>query len=417
LRAELTLGVAVGFLGVFSRSVAAAAPPEHSHKVEEDRGSMAFRERIEREKSGIETNGWWGQPMDPKVFWRDKVVWLDAVAIDAARQRGRRMPPPAFDDSAMSLESYSSLIIDGAEGARERLYAHECRFWVKWTALLPRPPGDIEARQERAAADYFWLHSSQYAGLAKEDSLLASPEVAVRDRLSAIQLSALDEGFPVEAFEPDALYGVYVPKKRQEYAKRVAQGLEDGKTVSSEFGRMCGVSSDVIVHEVTDEEDGQSSAWKIRYLRRLLRTNTDESYLLAYCKAWKLPYGTLKAKVRAEERDQAPEDLSEPAVIRDRGKLVRARQEARVLQFLTDGEESAARILANRYWLDIEELQERAQVTKNAILRSRENQVQDPEELTKWRKKRLRKMIAHGDEEEAQTKAKEWGMSLADVEE
>lgn len=129
MRAELTLGVAVGFLGVFSRSVAAAAPPEHSHKVEEDRGSMAFRERIEREKSGIETNGWWGQPMDPKVFWRDKVVWLDAVAIDAARQRGRRMPPPAFDDSAMSLESYSSLIIDGAEGARERLYAHECRFW------------------------------------------------------------------------------------------------------------------------------------------------------------------------------------------------------------------------------------------------------------------------------------------------
>lgn len=33
--------------------------------------------------------GWWGKPLDPKEFWKGRVIWLDASASMAAQRHGR----------------------------------------------------------------------------------------------------------------------------------------------------------------------------------------------------------------------------------------------------------------------------------------------------------------------------------------
>jgi len=37
---------------------------------------------------------WWGRPLDPKEFWKNRVVWLDGEATFAANSHGRGYPPP-----------------------------------------------------------------------------------------------------------------------------------------------------------------------------------------------------------------------------------------------------------------------------------------------------------------------------------
>src|SRR5438874_3801368 len=36
---------------------------------------------------------WWGKPIDPKEFWKNRVIWNDVSALDAAERRGRGYPP------------------------------------------------------------------------------------------------------------------------------------------------------------------------------------------------------------------------------------------------------------------------------------------------------------------------------------
>ena len=35
-----------------------------------------------------EDTSWWGRRLDPEVFWKDKVIWLDGTAVGEARRRG-----------------------------------------------------------------------------------------------------------------------------------------------------------------------------------------------------------------------------------------------------------------------------------------------------------------------------------------
>jgi len=396
-------------------SVAAGAVQPGSARFRQtDRGALDFRQYRDRERKGVETNAWWGKPVAPLDFWAGKPIWIDDVAIRAARERGRRMPPPAFDDPSMSLEEYSQLIDVQSQESLDAVYEHERRFWAKWGSLLPRPPSDISTFQQEVAEECFWSKSAKYRQLCDKSTALRNEDF--EHRLSRVQLKALEAGIPHEAVEHEALRWIYMLSKRKEYHRRVEMGLEDGNTVSSEFAETLGIDAKLVLQPVTADDLRDANAWKSRYVNRLLREEVDQSYVSAYCRAWGLPLGKLKADAHAEVRGLEREELDKPAVVKNRMPSIRTKHEAKVLRFLSDGQANAARLLAKRYWLDFQELEQKASSIKETTQVQKKNQTQDPEQLLRWRKKRLQKMIAHGDREEAQVKADQWGIPLNEIE-
>ena len=52
---------------------------------------------------------WWGKPLDPKEFWRGKVVWLDEAAKSAVPVRGRTWLPIPYDEATLA-RPYPALV-------------------------------------------------------------------------------------------------------------------------------------------------------------------------------------------------------------------------------------------------------------------------------------------------------------------
>ncbi len=65
----------------------------------------------------VEQTSWWGNPLDPKTFWKDKTVWLDLKARLAAHKLGRLYPPIPFGETNFS--SYSEKDIADRTGGSE----------------------------------------------------------------------------------------------------------------------------------------------------------------------------------------------------------------------------------------------------------------------------------------------------------
>ena len=339
----------------------ARADPSRQTEVRQlDRGALDFRERLDRERQGVETNAWWGKPMAPLEFWEGKTVWLDETAILAAKARGRRLPPPAFDDPSMSLAHYSRLIEDASKESSDAAYQHERRFWTKWVPLLHRPPSDILAFQEGAAEECFRAESSKFRALLERRAALAADE-DLQGRLHRVQRRALDVGIPHESVDAVALRWAYILAKRKEYSDRVEVGMEDGRSVSPQFAAALGVAPEAVVRPLADHDLQEANTWKARYVARLARDGADSSYIAAYCRAWNLDMEAVL--LAARQRDESPEtvELNMPECLRKRTANMKARHETKVLGYLQAGEEGAARILAKRYCLDRDLLTTKAQ--------------------------------------------------------
>jgi hypothetical protein len=95
-------------------------------------------------------------------------------------------------------------------------------------------------------------------------------------------------GCPPEAITDDALYWTYVEQQREVYNTQIAPLVGRNPYVVSNYLAKLYVASEVVTNTLTPEQLKAANAWKVAYLQRLQRENTDDSYINAYLKAWNL---------------------------------------------------------------------------------------------------------------------------------
>lgn len=236
-----------------------------------------------------ESTSWWGKRLDPKTFWRDRVIWYDRTAEFEARRRGRGYPPIPSDDSSVAGRSDNDKRPQGVsvEGPTIRfVYSEkESAFWDKFIKTHPHPPEDLDKWiGDRAAA---WLDKK---GILLTDPIYAkrmqwTPEDLRRDLDSDVE-NAKVFGYPKEAVSPGAYYWTHVMAKRAEYQELVSDGASTLR-LDAFFDRVY-VDRKLITGTSSAEDIRAANAWKVAYLRRLRQEKTDESYINAYLHAWRL---------------------------------------------------------------------------------------------------------------------------------
>lgn len=385
-----------------------------------DPGAVGWNEPLGKPRGGFETNTWWGKPMNPAEFWKGKTVWLDTQCLTALRQRGRTSPPPAFDDVFLSLSNYCVWVADGSPKALTNICDAEYNWWNRWVGLLPRTPADIAWWHAHQAEEYMSRNPPQ-GGAAEEDrpSRLKRATEELTKWLDGSAEDALREGWPIEALDDQALYWAYVRAKRIAYAEEcaIAKRIDDEERKLAFLGRFrerLSVDFDVVGRPVTEAEDKLADEWKRRYIKRLVREETDRTYIESYCKTWGLNAELLIVEASQEAKTRSLEDLM-PKYLKERSPARLKEHEQLVVPLLARGDVKVARILATRYWLDWGKLTELAEQAKREAEKLRERQAAlTPEEITAWRKKRLKRILMI-DEKEAEAKAKEWGIDLEEI--
>lgn len=101
--------------------------------------------------------------------------------------------------------------------------------------------------------------------------------------------------YPEEAFSEDVLFWTYVVNEKQAYQKLLDAGDAADSPSVRDFLHHLRVATNYVMDPVPDEKVQSVNAWKIAYLQRLQRQNTDSSYIDAYLKAWKIPATELSA--------------------------------------------------------------------------------------------------------------------------
>lgn len=217
---------------------------------------------------------WWGKPLDPKTFWKDKVLWMDDVARREAYGHGRRFPPIPFEDPVFAHRPNKDFLGEtaGPDSPDQRLFQtdKENAFWDKFLKNHPRPPEDIQREQSRLAD-----RAMRRGGPMDAD--LAYP---------------VQFGYPKETFTREALFWVYVMDQRKEFL-RWNQGRPADKTILRLFFQRLAVDPKYIKEPLTAQQIEMANAWQVAYLVRLQAENTDQSYINAYLKAWNLPASVL----------------------------------------------------------------------------------------------------------------------------
>lgn len=233
---------------------------------------------------------WWGKQIDAKQFWKDKVVWLDKSAEDAARRLGRGYPPMPYKNS--SLPKYPDDDgIDWTSFASEGPVLHfatsslENAFWDQFTKMMPHPPEVLAREQKNVAATIFkekFLYENGGNPQGKSAERIASHKTWEIGRARVL-------GCPSEALDSEALFWDYVIEARCEYESRMKHVREDRrKDISKEITEEFAIDPKLIVEPLTEDQLKAANAWKITYLQRLRREKVDESYINAYLKAWNL---------------------------------------------------------------------------------------------------------------------------------
>lgn len=240
------------------------------------------------EEKLAESTSWWGKPLDPKEYWRNRPLWIDAETSWSANARGRLHPPIPFDDQEM-LEL-------PAEDTRKRGYAgiegytpayvsnpRERNFWAKWYSRLPQPPQKIDVDRLRAAQLIMSIESR-----SRQPKQRGQPTTAadVTRYWETVGRSAISDGGPPEAFERSCIYVAFILNV---YTKQ-------GSSASNELNNWRGI----IPNEYLDASEAKlremDKAWKHAYINRLknelsqhpqLAPFVDE-YIKAYSEAWTL---------------------------------------------------------------------------------------------------------------------------------
>ena len=211
---------------------------------------------------------WWGKPLDPKEFWKGRILWNDESATLDAQRHGRQYPPMPYNNTNLPHypnddgidESYSpdGPNISYAESAKE------AAFWEEFDRTHPRPPDQIEHEQEIRADEF-------------REKI---PKI-VTDRLAQVN-------YPPEAFTTNALFWTYVQMKRMEYQKLLASGDKTNEPVFKNLMSDLLVDRALISGPLTPEQIQAANAWEVAYLQRLRRESADEQYIQGYMQAWDL---------------------------------------------------------------------------------------------------------------------------------
>jgi hypothetical protein len=232
---------------------------------------------------------WWGNPIDPQEFWKDRVLWIDRSAESAAQSRGRAFPPMPYDDP--SLPKYSGdKEVNPTQGSLEgpNLHFHwtskESAFWTKFIFSHPRPPEDIQTEQQRVAAQilgqrFDFDHRGNPA--RTNPKWLQDGEKFQVDR-------AIAAGYPTEAFTDGALFWAYVAKAREGYQALVDPATGQQSSWATNFLNSVPVPTNYVIQPLTEEQINDANAWKTLYLQRLRAEETNEPYISAYLRAWNL---------------------------------------------------------------------------------------------------------------------------------
>lgn len=237
-----------------------------------------------------EETSWWGRRLDPEVFWKDKVIWLDGTAVGEARRRGRGYPPMPYEDPSVQDRSDEDLPRDGYELESPNhhlvLSARENAFWDKFVKTHPIPPRDIIHWQTDRADR--WLDDINI--LSNRPDFAARLGITESSRIRTLETDRRDAtpfGYPPECISPEAYRWAHIMKKRKEYAERLASGWTPAQ-ILQDFLEDVYVDPKYITEPLSEEDLRAANAWKVEYLRRLRAEKTNESYINAYMQAWSL---------------------------------------------------------------------------------------------------------------------------------
>lgn len=295
-------GLDLADLGVSTNGLHAEALAEkYNTRGQDYRIRITMRKQMSREErlSWLEKNGevpedaddvdwqlaqqtsWWGKPISPKDFWKDRTLWNNRAAQKAAMRHGRSYPPMPYDDEKFSSYSVKDVVgmlaaVDGP-GLSLSVNDREHAFWNDFDRTHPMYPEEIEREQLKAAADF--LNTSRLANLNSNHT----------DRYKKTLLnSALESNYPTEAFTEEALRWAYIMTKREEYRVEIAPLSGANQFIFTNWMGRLSVDQKYITEPLTVEQLAAANAWKITYLQRLRREKVDESYISAYLKAWNL---------------------------------------------------------------------------------------------------------------------------------
>jgi hypothetical protein len=228
---------------------------------------------------------WWGRPLDPKEFWKGKVIWLSREARAEAHKHSRGYPPMPYDDPTIP-EYHDTTDVHVNWGIdipyfKYRATSREAAFWDKFQKTHPIPPEEINSQQLDVASS---IVSSQPSAPANQ-----KPDPGAE----IIRNHPLQFGYPPEAFTPEALFWTYVMDERRQYEKLANSGLPKKDIFIKPFLLRLKVDTQYITQPLSAEQMQAANAWKIAYLDRLQQQNTDPSYINAYLQAWHLSTNSL----------------------------------------------------------------------------------------------------------------------------
>lgn len=232
----------------------------------------------ERDRALAEQTTWWGQPLDPREFWKGRTVWLTTEVKAAANRHGRQYPPIPFGDQKFSSLSEKDIAKRWGVAEGESTVYHyserEVAYWSDFERTHPLPPEELERKQMDIEGSI--LASRNWKGITQNEIAIfqgGSKEAAIRD------------GYPPEAFTDDALYWSYVVNKHREYENNVQ--TEPGP-IASALAHNDAISFDLITNSLNADQVKKANSWKVAYLKRLKSQNVDQSYIDAYMQAWNL---------------------------------------------------------------------------------------------------------------------------------
>ena len=221
-----------------------------------------------------EKTSWWGKRLDPEVFWKNRVVWVDYNTSKEAGSRGRLYPPIPYEDP--SILNISDVDIQMDYGSWEfptprKIYSlREKAFWDNFKRIYPVPPESIQ----------FWMRQEAERWLRHNKTLDTN--------LTRSLQSAKTFNLPIECVSPEIFTLTYVLQKREEYEKLLTTENAKLPHMVEYFWNHVYVDHSLITEPLTQAQLDAANAWKVAYLNRLREEKWDESYIKAYLEAWNL---------------------------------------------------------------------------------------------------------------------------------
>jgi hypothetical protein len=229
---------------------------------------------------------WWGKRLDPKAFWKGRVVWLDRSASMAAHRHGRYFPPIPYEDPGFSHKSDTDELTTHGMDTSDvtfRITDRENAFWDQFAKTHPPPPEVIGISQRQVAYQVLGSHFGY-----ERDSNGRRPPRDLHGMDEHARAIEIEVGIPPEALTDDALRWAYVLDVRQEFERDYVRPHHEGTVFASNFLARVWVDPALITQKLSDNQLKAANAWKIAYLRRLRGASTEDAYLEAYLQAWNL---------------------------------------------------------------------------------------------------------------------------------